>query len=101
VLGVLLYNNYYFIESWLQYLGFVQKSFEILQNIDQWDESTERTQNIEFDDNIWIFIFLLISEKQDCVDLNTILCKFQMTFVQILDTVIMILWNKRSYLSTG
>jgi hypothetical protein len=29
VLGVLLYNNYYFIESWLQYLGFVQNSFEI------------------------------------------------------------------------
>jgi hypothetical protein len=32
----------------------------IVQNIDKWDESTERTQNIEFDDNIWIFIFLFI-----------------------------------------
>jgi len=30
----------------------------IVQNIDKWHESTERTQNIEFDDNIWIFIFL-------------------------------------------
>jgi hypothetical protein len=43
----------------------------------------------EFDDNIWIFIFLLIAEKQDFVDLNTILWKFQMTFAQILDTDIL------------
>jgi hypothetical protein len=71
---------------------------------------SECTQNIEFDDNIWIFIFLLIAEKQDFVDLNTILWKFQMNFAQILDTVIMIYPDQirldkvvldKSYLSSG